>query len=84
MLFPLNIHLKDDRDDPDESDEPIEKDLIEETIEKQSDPVYDYQLNIECNEMPITIDELSIGVNNAAHIGMDESMSHFIMSITYI
>lgn len=37
------------------------------SIEQDSDPVYDYQLDIDCNEMPITIDELSM--NNP--IGLD-------------
>lgn len=46
-------------------------DFIEETIEQHSDPVYDYQLDIDCNEMPITIDEISMGVNNGADIAMD-------------
>lgn len=65
------FYLKDDRDD---SDGPLDKDdsdLIEETIEQQSDPIYDYQLDIDCNEMPITIDELSMSVNNGSDIIMD-------------
>lgn len=41
-----------------------------ETIE-QTDPVYDYQLDIDCNEMPITIDELSMGVGNNADMVID-------------
>lgn len=63
--------LKDDRDDPDGPIDKDESDLIEETIEHHSDPVYDYQLDIDCNEMPITIDELSMSVNNGSDIGMD-------------
>lgn len=66
------------QDDP---DGPIEKDandLIEETIEHQSDAVYDYQLDIDCHDMPITIDELSMGVNNVAELGIDTSKhSHY-------
>lgn len=69
--FNTNMHLKDDRDDPDGPDKDS-SDLIEETIEHQSDTAYDYQLDIECNEMPITIDELSMGVNNSTHMVIDE------------
>lgn len=52
----------------------MEKDaeeFIEETIEHQSDTVYDYQLDIDCNEMPITIDEISMSVNNGGDLAMD-------------
>lgn len=52
----------------------MEKDaeeFIEETIEHQSDTVYDYQLDIDCTEMPITIDELSIGVGNSNDMVID-------------
>lgn len=38
---------------------------------QQSDPVYDYHLDIDCNEMPITIDEFSMGVNHGGDIEMD-------------
>lgn len=41
-----------------------------ETIE-HTDPVYGYQLDIDCNEMPITIDELSMGVSQNADMGID-------------
>lgn len=67
---------QDDRDETD-AGEMIEKgvgEMVEvdatETFE-QSDPVYDYQLDIDCNEMPITIDELSMGVSQHAEIGME-------------
>lgn len=49
--------------------EMVEVDATE-TIE-QTDPVYDYQLDIDCNEMPITIDELSMGVSQHADICME-------------
>lgn len=75
LLIALCI-VKDDRDDPDGA-EIIERDvndLVEEdpsdSIE-HSDPVYDYQLDIDCNEMPITIDELSMGVGNSNDMVID-------------
>lgn len=55
------MSLKDDRDD---LDAPIERDaneIIEETSNQQSDPVSDYQMGMDCNEMSITIDEVSMG-----------------------
>lgn len=45
-----------------------------ETIE-HSDTVYDYHLDIDCNEMPITIDELSMGVSQNADMGIDAGNS---------
>lgn len=38
---------------------------------EHSDSVYDYHLDIDCNEMPITIDELSMNVSNHPDIGLD-------------
>lgn len=71
------IIVQDDRDDTDGGDGMEEKDCGEmvevdatETIE-QTDPVYDYHLDIDCNEMPITIDELSMGVSQHADICME-------------
>lgn len=73
----FNVIVQDDRDDTDGGDGMEEKDCGEmvevdatETIE-QTDPVYDYQLDIDCNEMPITIDELSMGVSQHADICME-------------
>lgn len=71
--------VQDDRDDPDGAEITIDRedvnDLVEEdpadTIE-HSDTVYDYQLDIDCNEMPITIDELSMGVGNSNDMVIDE------------
>lgn len=67
------------QDDRDEHDSPIEEetgelleiDATEHSIEQESDPVYDYQLDIDCNEMPITIDEFSMNVNSNPEIGLD-------------
>lgn len=69
------IPIQDDRDEHDapiesESGEMLEVDATD-SIDQQSDPVYDYQLDIDCNEMPITIDELSMNVNNNPDIGLD-------------
>lgn len=38
---------------------------------EHSDTVYDYHLDIDCNEMPITIDELSMGVGNSNDMVID-------------
>lgn len=65
----ISIQLQDDRD---EHDGQIDKDTTDsldhdtnefDPIEQQSDPVYDYQLDIDCDE-PITIDELPMTVNS--------------------
>lgn len=71
------LFMQDDRDDPDGAEITIDRDvndLVEEdppdTIE-HSDPVYDYHLDIDCNEMPITIDELSMGVGNSNDMVID-------------
>lgn len=61
---------QDDRDDIDGQDkdlvDSVELDTNEqiETIEPTSDPVYDYQLDIDCDDMPITIDELTANNNS--------------------
>lgn len=63
-------YSKDDRDDIDGQDkdlvDSVELDTNEqiETIEPSSDPVYDYQLDIDCDDMPITIDELTVNNNS--------------------
>lgn len=69
--------FQDDRDEADGGEITIDRDandLVEEDpideIE-HSDPVYDYQLDIDCNEMPITIDELSMGVGNSSDMVID-------------
>lgn len=75
------MFVQDDRDDPDGAEITIDRDvndLVEEdptdTIE-HSDTVYDYQLDIDCNEMPITIDELSMGVGNSNDMVIDGGKS---------
>lgn len=69
--------LQDDRDDPDGMDKDVGE-MVEvdgtETIE-HSDTVYDYHLDIDCNEMPITIDELSMGVSQNADIRIEGNFS---------
>lgn len=66
--------LQDDRDEPDEL---IEKNIGEfvevdtESSEQQPNPVYDYQLDIDCNGLPITIDEFSMSVNHDTKLGLD-------------
>lgn len=71
------VNSKDDRDDIDGQD----KDLVDtvdldtneqiETIEPTSDhPVYDYQLDIDCDDMPITIDELNVNNNSDSKMEM--------------
>lgn len=67
------MSLKDDRDD---LDGPIERDaneIIEETSDQQSDPVSDYQLEMDCNEMSLTIDEVSMGANDDPDTPADTS-----------
>lgn len=41
-----------------------------ETIEPTSDPVYDYQLDIDCDDMPITIDEITVNNNSDTKMEM--------------
>lgn len=73
MYLCIELSLKDDRDD---LDAPIERDAnecIEETSDQQSDPVSDYQLGMDCNEMSITIDEVSMGANDDPDTPADTS-----------
>lgn len=65
--------MKDDRDDLDASIERVANETIEETSDHQSDPVSDYQLDMDCNEMSITIDEVSIGANDGLDTPADTS-----------